>query len=543
MSKHRFCSRNALAGLKDLDGAVSELQEAIQLNPGHSATFSNLGQIELGRGNQAAAEAAFLRAVELAPQSASARLALGGFYWATGRVPLAEAQLTQALAVEPASPLAHRAAAAFYLATNRRERAEPHLRRVVELTKSTDAALVLADYYVAMKNQAAAREVLQPLTQDPKSSALANVRLAALDRVAGQVRRGVQELDAVLTSNPGNLQAQLLRGSFLLDDGKNDEALAIANTAVQAHRDSVSAYALLGRVQAARKQTDAAIAAYQEIVRLNPLATDAKIALARLQLASGRTDSSVGMAEDALKAQPQNPDAQLVLVQALLMRGDLDRAAQELSSLKTRFPNSAAVHVQLGILAGRRRQPDEARAEFERALKLQPQSLEAISGLVALNLSLRQVDEARKLVDDLVKRPGVQPAALMLAARTYAGTGDPGTAERHLRQVLATDPSYLAAYGLLGQLYARQGKLDAAVTRIRGPGPTAAETGRGAHDDRHDSSVAGQSLGRTTDVRARHAARRRGAGRREQPRVDVRRERRQPGRRAAAGPDREAKAS
>jgi tetratricopeptide (TPR) repeat protein len=472
---------NSLAGLKDLDGAVSELQEAIQLNPERSATFSSLGQIELGRGNQPAAEAAFLRAVELAPQSASARLALGGFYWATGRVSLAEAQLTQALTAEPANPLAHRAAATFYLATNRREQAEPHLRRVAELTKSADAALVLADYYVAMKNPAAAREVLQPLTQDPKSATLAAVRLAALDRVAGQSDEAYKKLDGVLKSNPGNLQAQLLRGSFLLDDGKNDDALAVANAAVGAHRDSVGAYALLGRVQAARKQTDAAIAAYQEIVRLNPLATDARIALARLQLASGRADSSVGMAEDALKAQPQNPDARLVLVQALLVRGDLDRAAQELSSLKIRFPNSAAVHVQLGILAGRRRQPDEARAAFERALKLQPESLEAIGGLVALNLSLRQVVEARRLVDDLVKRPGVQPAALMLAARTYAGTGDLDTAERHLRQVLATDPSYLAAYGLLGQLYARQGKLDAAVTEFealaqRQPKPVAALT-------------------------------------------------------------------
>jgi tetratricopeptide (TPR) repeat protein len=457
---------NSLAGLKDLDGAVSELQEAIQLNPEHSPTFSNLGQIELGRGNQAAAEAAFLRAVELAPHSAPARLALGGFYWATGRVPLAEAQLTQALAAEPSNPLAHRAAAAFYLATNRRQQAEPHLRRVVELTKSADAALVLADYYVAMNNQTAAREVLRPLTENPKSSVLANVRLAALDRVAGQPEEAYKKLDAVLQSSPGNLQAQLLRGSFLLDDGKKDDALAVANAAVESHRDSVSAYALLGRVQAARRQTDLAIAAYEEIVRLNPLATDAKIALARLQLASGRADASVGIAGDALKAQPQNPDAQLVLVQGLLLRGDLDRAAQQLAMLKARFPDSAAVHVQLGILAGRRRQPDEARAEFERALKLQPQSLEAVGGLVALDLSLRRADEARKRVDDLVNGPGVQPAALMLAARTYAATGDLATAERQLRQVLATDPSYLAAYGLLGQLYARQGKLDAAVAEF-----------------------------------------------------------------------------
>ena len=68
---------NALAGLKDLDGAVSELEEAIQLNPDRSATYANLGQLELGRGRREAAEQAFKRAVELAPKSAAPHLALG----------------------------------------------------------------------------------------------------------------------------------------------------------------------------------------------------------------------------------------------------------------------------------------------------------------------------------------------------------------------------------------------------------------------------------------------------------------------------------
>src|SRR4029079_3965127 len=71
---------NTLAGLKDLDGAVSELEAAIQLNPDRSATYANLGQLELGRGRREAAEEAFKRAVELAPKSAASHLALASFY-------------------------------------------------------------------------------------------------------------------------------------------------------------------------------------------------------------------------------------------------------------------------------------------------------------------------------------------------------------------------------------------------------------------------------------------------------------------------------
>jgi tetratricopeptide (TPR) repeat protein len=469
---------NALAGLKDLNGAVAELEEAIQLNPERSATYANLGEIELGRGNREPAEKAFTRAVELAPSTAAPHLALGTFYWATARWVPAERELLEALRVEPDNPLAHRTAATFFLATNRPGNAEPHLRRVLELTKSTNAAFALADYYVSVRKESAAREILDPVSRDPKNAVAANARLAALDRSAGQADAAYKRLDGVLAADPRHLQALLLKAAFLLADGKLDDALKTANTAVDAHRDALGAYYVLGRVQAARRQPDAAIAAYQEVVRLNPLATDAKVALARLHLGAGRTDSSVGLAEEALKADPQNANARLVLVQGLIARGELSRAQTDLEALKARYPNSAAVHAQMGMLLGKKSQPVPARTEFERALQLDPASLEAVGGLVALDLSTRRFDEARARVDAISKKPDAKPVALMLAARTYAATGDLATSEQLLRRVLAADPTFLGAYGALGQIYAKQGRLDQALAEFeamakRDPKPVA----------------------------------------------------------------------
>lgn len=472
---------NSLAGLKDLDGAVAELEEAIQLSPERSATYTNLGEIELGRGRRQPAENAFKRAVELAPKAAQAHLALGSFYWATAQWAAAERELTEALAVEPDNALAHRAAATFYLVTNRRDRAEPHLRRVLELTKSTPAALTLADYYVVQKKESAARDVLEPLTKDARAASAASTRLAALDRAAGHSDEAYKRVETILVSDPKQLQAMLLKTDFLLADGKLDDAVKVATAAVEAHHDAVGAYFALGRAQAARRQTDAAIAAYQEAVRLNPLATNAKVALARLQLAAGRTESSVGLADEALKAEPQNADARLVRVQALIRRGELARAQVDLDVLKAKYPGSPAVHIQLGMLLGRKRQFPEARQEFERALQLQPDSLEAIGGLVALDLSTQRPDEARARVEALAKNPRAKPAALMLAGRTFAAAGDLKTSEQLFRRVLAEDPSLLAAYGALGQLYAKQRRLPEALIEFeamaqRDPKPVAALT-------------------------------------------------------------------
>ena len=457
---------NALAGLKDLNGAVAQLEEAIKLSPGRSQTYASLGQIELSRGRRDAAETAFKSAVELAPQSANARLALGNFLWATGRPSEAEQQFNAALAAEPDNVLGHRTAAAFYLSSGKLDAAEPHLKRVVDLTKAPAASLALADFYTARHRDADARTILEPLTTNPALSALANVRLASLDRTAGHSSEAYQRLDATLKASPKDAQALVLKASFLLADGRVDDAHEAATAAVSAQSDAAAAYYMLGQVLAARREVDASMDAYRQVIKLNPFASDAKVALARLQLASGHADTTIGLAEEALKAQPKNANAQLVLVQGLINRGELDRASAELASLLQRFPNSAAVHVQQGLLLGVRRRLPEARKEFNAALALQPGSLDAIGGLTALDLTERHADAAKARLTPLVADPHARPAALMLAARAYASMGDVKGSEELLKRVLVIDPAYLDAYGALGQLYTRQGRLDEALTEM-----------------------------------------------------------------------------
>jgi tetratricopeptide (TPR) repeat protein len=457
---------NALAGLKDLDGAVAQLEEAIKLSPGRSQTYTNLGQLELSRGRREAAEAAFRRAAELAPQSANARLALGSFLWATGHPSEAEREFDAALTAEPDNVLAHRTEAAFYLSSRKLDAAETHLKRLVELTKAPAASLALADLYIAQHRDAAARGILDPLAANVAVAGPANVRLASLDRAAGHSSEAYQRLETTLKTSPNDAQALVLKASFLLADRRLDDALAVANAAVTAHPDAVAGYYMRGQVYAAKRQVDASIAAYQQVIKLNPLASDAKLALARLQLASGHADATIGLAQEAVKTEPQNAVAQLVLVQGLINHGDFDRASTELASLLQRFPKSAAVHVQQGMLLGRRQQLADARKEFNTALALQPGSIEAISGLTALDLIDRQVNAAKARLAPILADPHARPVALMLAARAYVSTGDLKTSEELLKRILTVDPEYLDAYGALAQLYARQGRLDEALNEL-----------------------------------------------------------------------------
>jgi len=452
---------NALAGLKDVDGAVAQAEDAIRVDPGRSETYSSLGALELSRGKREEAERAFTKAVALKPGSASAHLALGIFYWLTGRLPAAEESLTRAASLEPRSTLVNRALANFYLSDHRLDRAEQPLKAVFAVTHTPEAALTLADYYRTVGNQRAESEILQPLLNDPRASASANARLAALDYEAGRPDDALRRLAAVLEKDPGNLQALLVKSTLLLSVGKPDQALAAATYATERHPDSTPSWFALARAQWSKKLPDAAIASYEQVLRLNPRAIQAKIALAQLHLGQGRPDASIELSSEALVNDAANGDARLLLVRGLLARGKLDLATRELKRLSDRFPDSAAVHVQEGMLLGRKKDFRGARKEFERALQSKPGDIEAFGGLVALDLAEKDFAAARARIDARVAT-GPDAVVLTLAARVYAASGDTEAAIRFLHQALNLDSSYMPAYRALGQLYIVQGNLAAA---------------------------------------------------------------------------------
>jgi tetratricopeptide (TPR) repeat protein len=119
-------------------------------------------------------------------------------------------------------------------------------------------------------------------------------------------------------------------------------------------------------------------------------------------------------------------------------------------------------HALMGRIQYRKRDRSGARRSFERALELDPASLDALTGLVQLDVAAKQLDQARRRVDAAVAKTPANPELLLLAARTYTTAGDEARAESTLRQAIKADPSFLVAYNVLGQLYIKQSRLDAA---------------------------------------------------------------------------------
>jgi tetratricopeptide (TPR) repeat protein len=454
----------ATAGLKDMDGALEEIQRALELDPTHATSYANLGAIQIARGQSDEAEAALKKAVALAPGDVQPQLALATFYWRTNRRDMAEATLEHAVADSPSDPLANRGFALLFIVTGRPEQAEAPLK-VYAAGQGVEGDIALADYYIAMNRPQDAVPVLQRASGIANAHAAAEARLAGIQYVQGHRDEAYKRIDALLTQQPQNVQVLVLKARWLLSEGRKDEALAAASAAVAAEPTSVQAQYVLGNVRVARDEAPEAIAAYTEVLRLDPQAVPAQLELARLNTAMGRPSTAVQLASTIVTADPSNLSARLALVQGLRRQKDYEGAERELAPLLKAAPNAAPVQVEAGELALRQKNLAAAASKFDLALKLDPDSYDALAGRVNVALSKHENADAIRRVEARLARHPKDAASLALAGRTYGIAGDLTKSEAALRQAIDADPSYMAAYYYLGQLYVRQHKLEEARLR------------------------------------------------------------------------------
>jgi tetratricopeptide (TPR) repeat protein len=453
---------NSLAGLKNLDGAIGEYQEALALNPAADAASANLGVIQLLRGQKEAAEATFTKAVASAPKSVNARMALANFYWASGRQKEAEETLKAALALDPDNLASNRALGVFYMATGRGAEAEPYFKTIATAAKTTETTISLADYYIATKRIDDARTVLKELAAQTDAFAPATTRLAAVE--AQQGNRAVAEtmVASVLEKQPTYMPARLLNMRLQLAANKPDETMKIAEVIIKDDPNSAGAAeanTLIGAIESSRDRIEQATKAFSEALRIEPRSVIAALALARLSLVQLQLEKAETYANQALAAQPANPGARAMLIRIDLARGNTTRANTNLADLQKQFPNSpsvlnlvAAQHAVAGRL-------DAARTTYAKALDAAPSDLEALEGMLSMSFSTGRKQDAVHAIDEAMKRIAPSAALYAMAGRAYLAAGNPAKAEELLKKAIDLDPAKLQAYGLLGQLYISQKRL------------------------------------------------------------------------------------
>jgi tetratricopeptide (TPR) repeat protein len=490
--------------------AIQAYRETVRLDPADVQTRSSLGRLLLANRQSAEAAVQLEEVVRLEPSAYYDMTLLAQIRQSEGDNARAIQLLKQSLAVEPAQPEARERLAELLKAEERfGELADLYQSSVEGDPEDVESRIRYADALAnAGRLEEAASEFKTALEGDPKN-VIATVGLAMVNRELKKFDESVSLLQKALQLEPGHVLARYTLAGIYEEKREFDEAveewkrllalpgegqeadarraeywahLGFAYGELSKHRESIDAFEKAVELSGGDERYEvfylqALLAAdrpkeaqefLREALERHPASTRLRILETRVLDASGKPADALRKAL-ALSAEDPTDEMRVQGVVDLYQRRKAFAEAEAFLREKlTRMPASVGVRFLLASMLERQKKLDEAEAQFEKVLELEPESAAALNYLGYM-LADRGVELGKSL--DYVTRALEQDphngAYLDSLGWVYFKMGQLQLAEDNLLKALKSLRLTGVVYDHLGDLYFRKGDLERAIAYWR----------------------------------------------------------------------------
>ena len=382
-ARARVWEGNCLLALRDFAAAEAAYRAAVALDAALPDAWNNLGNALALQGRRDEGRAAFARALERDPGYRDALVNLATLDGVEGKLSEAEAGFRRVVADHGDDVPAVLGLARSQSQQGRIDDAIASVQAALALKPQRELRRALADFYAAAGRYGdAAGELERAVGEEPENAGL-RTNLGVMLHASGKVEEGRRELARVLELAPDFAPALFNLGRLDLATGQHEPALARFRAAVAAaparpefHTHVINLLLNLRRLDEARDAVETG---------LRVLPNDPDLVSLRGVLAlEMRGDAAMAETEfrRALSLSGGHLGSALNLAQLFLRQSRLGEAEALLLDIVSQVPQAVYAHVFLGQLRARKGDLKPAREAFEAALKLEPENLMALDGLV-----------------------------------------------------------------------------------------------------------------------------------------------------------------
>jgi tetratricopeptide (TPR) repeat protein len=293
--------------------------------------------------------------------------------------------------------------------------------------------------------------VLKPFVEKNPGSVAGRFNLALSQSLAGEDEAAIAGFRKVLELQPGLFEAQVNLGQALVKTGRFSEAEAPLAAAAEAKPDDARVRYLQARALMGQDRLRDALPLLERAAELDPANRDRRLELAEtyqragmkkearaawervaeipaarerlalLLLDEGDNEAAIGHLELLMKEQPTSAVA-YALATAYLRDRRPEKSVPLAQAIVRQEPANLEARLFLGRLLRDQKQYGPAAQQFQAAVKLQPQSLEAWSEFTAALVLLQQHEAALQALEQVRAIGGENAAyhylrATMLDAR------------------------------------------------------------------------------------------------------------------------------
>jgi cyclophilin family peptidyl-prolyl cis-trans isomerase/tetratricopeptide (TPR) repeat protein len=280
-------------------------------------------------------------------------------------------------------------------------------------------------------------------------------------RLSEQLLLEARELAPLNTDHSRNLSKLYLSWGTM---SKGEQAQSLFDQAVAYSTDAVSLSPHTADVRNERAQVFLAMGDYQsaEETYLQSLALDDQyvqtyLLLGQLYVEQGRWLEAAQVFEQAIALKANSAEAHSLLGYTYSQMGEMDKALDAYQTAASLRPGSYVDHKNLAILYSQLGRTDDAIGEATEALELAPENQKE-----SLQAFLVQLGAGQPVTSSTVDSAEVQ--SLLDAGRAELEAENWESAEATYQEVLEADASNAIAHSALAYVYARQGRLEEAIT-------------------------------------------------------------------------------
>lgn len=222
-----------------------------------------------------------------------------------------------------------------------------------------------------------------------------------------------------------------------------DSALALLEQASELEPDNALLVVKQAGVQLDAGQQDEALELFERALTLDPESTDVLLHRSNLRIMRGQPELAKADLETCLKLRPSHTMARLRLASILVPMEDMAGAQRQIDLAEQSEPNSSEVYSYRGELYFAQGEMDEARQQFEKAIRLEPYNptpyVNAAVALINTPPSVAgQMPDTAKVMELLEKAIDVDPqfsAAYVHLCQLKLGTATNLVAARDVVQL------------------------------------------------------------------------------------------------------------
>jgi tetratricopeptide (TPR) repeat protein len=453
----------------ELNKAVIELKNVVQLDPKSDAAYFELGEtyMKLKQGREAFD--AFSRATSINANNLEAQLRVGQILL-LGRKP-EEAKKRAELILEksPNHLEGLSLLSGIQLQENDSDGAVKTLEKAVSIDPNNfKVQLSLARLLTLKGKPDQAEQAYQKAISLDASSSVPYVELSRIYASKGQWEKAEAELKQMVEASGANSQNLGLLAAFYESNGRLEQAeKTYQDAANAAPNGEVGPLMNLGSYYARRNSYEQALQAMNKAMSIKGDDLNIPVSIAQLHLDFNKISEAEATLDKVLEKDKGHVNGNFLKARIDLAKRDFPKALERLDLVLKERPRSDLAHYFRALALLGKGEPKLAQQDLQRAVEMNPNFLDARIMLAEFYLRERNKELAAQQIAAVSKQAPENVRVLTLQANLKILQGEPKAAEALFEKVVGKTPNEASAHLRLGLVYNLTGQAEKAMKSFR----------------------------------------------------------------------------